>query len=58
MSPVEDMASTWSEPTAMSSINSPSRDGTTWGQDLFFSMESGRPIARSEKSNAIFFCKF
>lgn len=49
MSPVEERASTCSQPTAMSSINSPSRDGTTWGQDLFFSMESGRPIRRSKR---------
>lgn len=49
MSPVEDRARTCSQPTATSSMNRPSRDGTTWGLDLFFSIESGRPIRRSER---------
>lgn len=47
-SPVEDKASTCSQPTAMSSMNIPSRDGTTWGLDLLFSIESGKPIRHSE----------
>lgn len=52
-SPVLDRAKMCSQPTAMSSMNTPSKAGTICGRLWFFSMESGRPIRRSVKTEYV-----
>lgn len=49
-SPVLDKARMCSQPTAMSSMNTPSKAGIICGRLWFFSMASGRPIRRSVKT--------
>lgn len=52
-SPVLDKARMCSQPTATSSMNTPSRAGMICGRLWFFSMASGRPMRRSGKTQTL-----